>query len=202
MKWTITKNNDSLWEKVSDFCRPRKSSCNWPLVDIWAKSVHLFQCMTYKCCKHMTVALWTCLFKDLRCQSKALAILFFQQSLGEMVMAAMLLFTYCLSDSIQPLYTWLCNAGCLRATFPRLTANGRHYWETTRERKEEKKLPLPALVCILPASFITFGISRVWTPQKSKQPLWASPSSMTVNCPLLFFTLERATTLSATLKLQ
>lgn len=73
---------------MSDFCGPRKSSCNSPLVDIWTTGVHLFQCMTYKCSRFMTVALWPCLFGDMGYQSKALAILFFQQSLGEIVMAA------------------------------------------------------------------------------------------------------------------
>lgn len=41
---------------MSDFCGPRKSSCNSPLVDTWTTGVHLFQCMTYKCSRFMTVA--------------------------------------------------------------------------------------------------------------------------------------------------
>lgn len=39
----------------------------------------------------MTVALWTCLFKDLGYQAKVLAILFFQQSLMAAVAVTYLL---------------------------------------------------------------------------------------------------------------
>ena len=78
------------------------------VTDLWQifqqQCVHLFQSMTYKYSKFMTVVLWTCLFKDLGYQAKVLAILSFQQSLMAAVAVTYLL---PLRPTPNPLYVAL-----------------------------------------------------------------------------------------------
>lgn len=105
---------------------------------------------------------------------------------------------YYLSDHPNP-SIFGCNAGNYKLHFPNYCQ-----WEVLlgdERKKGEKMLPLPALVCIFPASFITLRISCVWSLQKSKHQLWAGPSSMTAVCSVLFLALERTSTTSIIFKL-